>query len=225
MIWCRLSDMFGRKYCFIAATLLLLAFSLGCALSRSLNELILFRVLQGMAGSGLYSLANMILPEISPNNLYSFMLGTQGSIFTLAGVLGPLLGGIIATNSTWRWIFYMNLPICAVVAVVLTFSWMENPPAQPFKKRLKSLLTYDFLGIGLFTVSTTCLVLGLEFGGSSFFPWLSPTVLGLICASVVCSVALVLWNSACSSIAKSWKIQPLFAPSLIKIRLVSAAFM
>lgn len=153
------------------------------------------------------------------------MLGAQGSIFTLSGALGPLLGGIIATNSTWRWIFYMNLPICAVVAVVLTFSWKENAPAQLFKERFKTLLTYDFLGIGFFTVATTCFVLGLEFGGSSFSPWLSPTVLGLICAAVVCSVALVVWNSFCSSIAKNWKIQPLFAPSLIKIRLVSAAFM
>ncbi|CEJ83851.1 hypothetical protein VHEMI03281 [[Torrubiella] hemipterigena] len=225
MLWPRISDLVGRKWSFIAATVCLLVFSLGCGLSRNLSQLIAFRVLQGLGGSGLYSLGNMVLPEVTPNSWYSFMIAMQGIMFTLAGVLGPLLGGIVSTETTWRWIFYLNLPPCAVIAVVMAFSWSENKPAKCFKERLSDALDYDFVGITLFTAASCCLVLGIQLGGSSYAPWISPDVLGLLVGSVVCGALLIIWNQRLNAASgKSTSVQPLFPSSLLRIRLVSAAF-
>ena len=200
-------------------------FSLACGLSRSLGQLIAFRVLQGLGGAGLYSVGNMILPEVSPNRWYSFMLAAQGAVFTLAGVLGPLLGGVIATRTTWRWIFYLNIPICVIIVIIMVFSWSDNRHRDRFRKRLYHASRYDFTGVALFTAATCCLILGLELGGSSFAPWVSPEVLLLLCGSAICAVVFVAWNSYRESLKEKSTIKPLFPSSLLKIRLINAALM
>ncbi len=95
IMWARLSDLFGRKACVRAAWCIFTAFSLGCGLAQSLDQLITFRTLQGFGGGGLYSLGNVVMP-VSPNKYYSLMTGAQGAIFAISSVLGPVLGGIIA---------------------------------------------------------------------------------------------------------------------------------
>jgi len=215
----------GRKWCYITASLTLLAFSLGCGLSRTLGELITFRVLQGLGGSGLYSLGNMVLPEISPNRWYSAMLAAQGTIFTLAGILGPLMGGIIATRTTWRWIFFLNLPICGTIAITLALSWPQNKQNHNLKRRIMDASHYDFVGVVLFTAATCCLILGIELGGSSFAPWISAEVLALLCVAIVCFGAFAWWNYRRNSTREKSPIQPLFPSTLLKIRLVSASVM
>lgn len=194
-------------------------------MSQTLEQLIVFRVLQGLGGSGLYSLGNMILPELAPNKWYSFMLAAQGTILTLAGVLGPLLGGIIATRSTWRWIFWLNLPICGVIILVMAVAWTDNAPTSPLKVRLKQAARYDFVGLLMFTAATCLVVLGLEFGGTSLAPWVSPLVLTLLCGSVVCAAAFVGWNMYREQMQSKTHIRALFPASLFRIRLVSAALL
>jgi MFS family permease len=108
VIFARISDIIGRRDAFIAAFLIFFAFSLGCGFSQTLNQLIVCRVLQGIGGSGLYSLTFVILPEISPPRLAQATGALAGAVVALAGVLGPLLGGIITKFTTWRWIFWIK---------------------------------------------------------------------------------------------------------------------
>ena len=108
IIIARLADIIGRRNTWILSLILFLGFSLGCGFAQSLNALIACRVLQGIGGSGLYSLTFVILPEVAPPRLAAYFGGVAGAVVACAGVLGPLLGGIITKYTTWRWIFWIK---------------------------------------------------------------------------------------------------------------------
>jgi MFS family permease len=108
VIFARVADIVGRKNAFVAAFLIFFAFSLGCGFSQSLNQLIACRVMQGIGGSGLYSLTFVILPEISPPKVSQAIGAIAGAVVAMAGILGPVLGGIITHYTTWRWIFWIK---------------------------------------------------------------------------------------------------------------------
>ena len=104
----RLADIFGRRNVWVLSLILFLAFSLGCGFSKTLSSLIACRVLQGIGGSGLYSIAFVIMPEIAPPKLGGYLGGVVGAVVACAGVLGPVLGGLITHYTTWRWIFWIK---------------------------------------------------------------------------------------------------------------------
>jgi len=108
VIFSRIADIFGRRNAYIAAFLIFFAFSLGCGFSTSLTQLIACRTLQGVGGSGLYSLTFVILPEISPPKLIQAIGAMAGAVVAMAGVLGPVLGGLITHYTTWKWIFWIK---------------------------------------------------------------------------------------------------------------------
>ena len=108
VIFARLADIFGRRDAYIAAFVIFFAFSLACGFTQSLNQLIACRTLQGLGGSGLYSLTFVILMEISPPKLQQSIGAIAGAVVAMAGVLGPVLGGIITHYTTWRWIFWIK---------------------------------------------------------------------------------------------------------------------
>jgi MFS family permease len=85
-----------------------LAFSIGCGFSKSLNQLIACRALQGVGGSGLYSLTMVIFPEISPPKMTKWIASLVGAVIAISGVLGPVLGSIITHYTTWRWVFWIK---------------------------------------------------------------------------------------------------------------------
>jgi len=108
VIFARIADVIGRRNAYVSAFLIFFAFSLGCGFAKTLNQLIAFRVLQGIGGSGLYSLTFVILPEISPMKMQQSTGAIAGAVVAMAGVLGPVLGGIITRYTTWRWIFWIK---------------------------------------------------------------------------------------------------------------------
>lgn len=108
VIFARLADIYGRRNAYIAAFVIFLGFSLGCGFSTSLTTLIACRALQGVGGSGLYSLTFVILPEISPPKMFQAMGALVGAVVAMAGVLGPVLGGVITHYTTWKWIFWIK---------------------------------------------------------------------------------------------------------------------
>lgn len=101
-IFASLSDVFGRRNTYIAASTLFIAFSLGCGWAKDLNQLIAFRALQGVGGSGLYSIGFVILAEISSVKMLRLIGALAGGVIAMSGVLGPVLGGIITNYTTWR---------------------------------------------------------------------------------------------------------------------------
>jgi MFS family permease len=95
VLFARMADVAGRRNAFLAAFLIFFAFSIACGFAQSINQLIAFRALQGVGGSGLYALTMIIWPEVAPNHLKLFIAGIVGIVVALAGVLGPVLGGVL----------------------------------------------------------------------------------------------------------------------------------
>lgn len=106
IIFTRISEVFGRKASVLALFTLFVGFSLGCAWSHNLGQLIVFRCLQGAGGCGLYTMCMVILPEISPAKLLPAISGIIGAVVAVAGMSGPIFGGLLTTDSTWRWCFW-----------------------------------------------------------------------------------------------------------------------
>lgn len=108
VLFARFGDVVGRRNAYIAAFVIFLASSIGCGFAQSLNQLIACRALQGVGGSGLYSLTMVIFPEISPPKMRQWIASMAGMVIAISGVLGPVLGGIITHYTTWRWIFWIK---------------------------------------------------------------------------------------------------------------------
>lgn len=108
VLFARIGDIAGRKNAFAVAFIIFIAFSLGCGFAKSLDQLIVFRVLQGVGGSGLYSLTMVIFPEISSPEMRKWVGSLIGAVVAMSGVLGPVIGGLITRYTSWRWIFWIK---------------------------------------------------------------------------------------------------------------------
>ncbi|MDK1359139.1 MDR family MFS transporter [Arthrobacter sp. zg-Y1219] len=176
-IYGKLGDLLGRKNIFIFA---IAVFLIGSALSgqaRSMTELISYRALQGVGGGGLIIGAQAIIGDIVPARQRGRYMGLIGAAFGLASVSGPLLGGYLTEYWSWRWVFYINLPLGAVaLAVIITSLHLptRSGPRPPL----------DYLGAVLLAVISAALVMLTSWGGTTY-AWTSPTILGLGAAAAV----------------------------------------
>jgi EmrB/QacA subfamily drug resistance transporter len=178
----KLGDMYGRKPVFLAAILIFLAGSLLSGLSRSMGELIGFRALQGIGAGGLMVGAQAIIADIVPPRERGRYMGLIGSVFAVASVAGPLLGGFFVEAISWRWVFYVNMPIGALAVVVVATRLHLHTPALRHN--------IDYLGAALLTAGVSALILVTTWGGSQY-EWGSPEILLLAAAGVALIVAFV----------------------------------
>ncbi|GHG73352.1 MFS transporter [Streptomyces griseocarneus] len=182
-LWGKLGDQYGRKKLFQTAIVIFLIGSALCGLARNMPELIGFRALQGLGGGGLMVLSMAIVGDIVPPRDRGRYQGLFGAVFGGSSVLGPLLGGLFVDNLSWRWVFYVNLPIgvvaLAVIAAVL------HIPARRTPHRI------DYLGTFLIASVATCLVLMTSLGGTTY-PWASWQIIGLGVLGVLLVVPFVL---------------------------------
>jgi EmrB/QacA subfamily drug resistance transporter len=205
-LWGKLGDQYGRKFFFQAAIILFLVGSALTGLSHTMNQLIAFRAVQGLGGGGLMVGAMTILGDVVSPRERSRYMGLFMAMFGVTSLLGPLIGGIFVDYLSWRWIFYINIPIGAVALVVTAFAL---PGALSRVHRV-----IDYLGTFLIAAAATCLVLFTSLGGTSF-SWTSPASIGLATAGVVFSVAFLL--------AERRAAEPIIPLPLFANRVFSAA--
>ena len=181
-LWGKLGDLYGRKSFFQAAIVIFLAGSALSGLSRTLEMLIAFRALQGLGAGGLMVGAQAIIGDIvSPRERGRYQ-GLFGAVFAVATVVGPLLGGFLTQHASWRWVFYINVPIGAVALVVTAV-------VLPAHMRGARKPVIDYVGTLLLSAAVTALVLVASLGGTTY-AW-SSVPIAILGASGV--ALLVVW--------------------------------
>ncbi|KZT23032.1 iron permease [Neolentinus lepideus HHB14362 ss-1] len=175
-----LAETFGRRSIMFGAVVIFGVGSALCGAAKSLNFLIAGRTVQGVGGGGIASLSQIILSDMVPLKQRGAYTGIIAMTFTIASGIGPVIGGVLAQKGQWRWLFYLNLPICGIAAVlVLIFVTLRTPPGT-FAEKLKKI---DWIGNALVVASTTSTMIGLTWGGVEY-KWTSyhilvPLILGL----------------------------------------------
>jgi len=193
------SARFGRRNYLAASMAVFTVASLLCGMSRSLNELILFRVIQGAAGAALLSTAQATLLEIFPPKQQGLVAAIFGIGVMMGPTFGPILGGYLTDNYSWPWIFFINIPVGAV-ATVLTLVFLFDSPYQD-KSRAKA----DPVGIGLLAIGIGSLQTVLERGNRE--DWFqSNFICGLSAISLVGLVAFIWWELTCPNPAVNLRV-------------------
>jgi EmrB/QacA subfamily drug resistance transporter len=181
-IYGKLGDMYGRKPVFQAAILIFLAGSMLAGLSQTMGELIGFRALQGIGAGGLIVSAQAIIADIVPPRQRGRYMGLIGSVFGVASVAGPLLGGFIVDNLSWRWVFYVNMPVGAIAIAIVALKLHLHIP--PRRHRI------DYVGAGLLSGGVASLILVTTWGGNEY-DWGSKPIIGLAVAGVLLLAAFI----------------------------------
>src|SRR5512147_1735237 len=178
----KLSDMYGRKPLFIIAIVIFLIGSCLCGLSRSMTELVVYRGIQGLRAGGLMVLAQTTIADLVPPRDRGRYQGLFGAVFAFSSVAGPLLGGFITSALSWRWIFYVNVPIGLPALAMIAFGFR-----RPHHKVSHHI---DYSAVALLTSATVALLLVLSWGGVQY-SWSSPLILGLAMAAALLTVLLI----------------------------------
>lgn len=203
-IYGKLSDLYGRRPIVIFAVGLFLLSSVGCGLSQSVEQFLLFRGLQGLGGGAVFPIALAVVADLYTPAERGKYLGTFGAVFGLSSVLGPWLGGTITDNFGWHWIFFINVPFGLISLVVL---WRLLPPIRhPEAGR-----NIDYLGAAVFTAAVAPFLIGLTNKQSG--NWTDPAVGGLMVVGLVLAAVFV-W-------VESRAVDPIVPLNLFRIRTFS----
>lgn len=189
--WGKISIIFGRKSSMFAAIILFEAGSLMCALANSMNVLIGGRVLAGVGGGGIQSLTFIIVAEIIPIQKRSIGMACVGIVFMISSVIAPLIGGAFTSHVSWRWCFYINLPIGGVATLLFFFSFKPPKTKGNLREKLRMI---DYLGTALLTGGLVVFLLALTFGAGDQYKWNSAAVIACFVVGGVVTILFCIWN-------------------------------
>ena len=174
--WGKVSDIFGRKPMLLAANVIFMVGSLVAALSNSIGMLIAARAVQGLGGGGLVILVNITIGDLFSLRTRGAFYGIIGGVWAIASSIGPIIGGAFTQKVTWRWCFYVNLPLDGLAFFILLFFLDLKTPKTPLMEGLKAI---DWVGSLLVVGATLMFLFGLQYGGETY-PWDSAIVLCLL---------------------------------------------
>lgn len=184
-IYGKISDLFGRKKIFQFAIVVFLLGSILCGISQSINQLVIARALQGLGAGGLISLVLAIIGDIVPPRQRGKYSGYFGAVFGLSSVAGPLLGGFLTDSLSWRWVFFVNIPL-GIVALFAVATRLHLPVR-------KTDHNIDYFGAALLAAGSASLLLATVWGGTTY-AWGSHTIVGLLTSGIVMGLGFVVWE-------------------------------
>ncbi|KAJ9612207.1 hypothetical protein H2200_003804 [Cladophialophora chaetospira] len=187
-IWAKISDIWGRKPILLIGVAIYFASSIICATSSNMAMLIAGRALQGVGAGGFMTLINIVVSDLFSMRSRALFLGLLHTTFAVAGGVGPVLGGAFTQLLSWRWIFWINLPICGPGFCLLWIFLDVHNPRTKFAEGIKAI---DWAGSIAMVGIMVMVLLGLNFGGAAY-PWDSPKVICLIAVGAFLAVLFVL---------------------------------
>lgn len=179
----KFGDMFGRKTIFQLSAVIFVGGSIVCGVAQDMIMLIVARAVQGIGAGGLMVTAMALIADVIPLRERGRYQGALGAVFGITTVVGPTLGGLFTDHLTWRWVFYINVPLAIVMLAVTAV-------AVP-KARATVHPIIDYVGIALVSVGASGMILALSWAGNEY-PWSSPVIIGLFAVSIVLLAAFVL---------------------------------
>lgn len=219
-IYGKLSDLFGRKPIFLSCLVVFLVGSALSGVAQSMTQLIAFRALQGIGGGGLESVAIAVVGDIFPPRERGKWIGITSSSYALASIVGPLAGGLLTDNISWRWVFYVNLPFGFIALFVLAF-------IMPTLRTPRKRVAVDYIGSLLVVLATLPLLLNFSWAGDQF-AWLSWQSIGLCGSSLILLMTLVVYSARQEHLGREPVIEPgmfknvrIFSVSLLASMLIS----
>lgn len=210
----KLSDLYGQRRFLIGSAVAFVVASMLCGLAQSMTQLIVFRGLQGLAGGTLMAIVFTTISVVYPPAQRGRVQGLFSAVFGLASVLGPLLGGYLTDHLSWRAVFYVNLPVGAVVVALLLAAFPAYRAAAPRRP-------IDFAGAVALVLAVTPLLLALSWGGREY-AWTSPVILGLLAvAGAMTAVFVAIERRAAEPIIPLELVhEPLVALSMVALLLM-----
>jgi MFS transporter, DHA2 family, multidrug resistance protein len=185
-----LASALGRKRFFMSCLVIFTVSSLLCGIAPSLGAIIFFRILQGAGGGGLQPMAQAILADIFPPEKRGLAFAVYGVTAIIAPTIGPTLGGWITDNYTWRWIFFINLPV-GILALLLVYRLVEDPPWA--KRAARGTLHFDYIGLSLLALGVGALQVMLDKGQED--DWFgSRFITTLMILAAVGLITFVIWE-------------------------------
>jgi EmrB/QacA subfamily drug resistance transporter len=205
--WGKVSDIFGRKPMLLLANIIFMIGSLVAALSNSIGMLIAARAVQGLGGGGLVILVNITIGDLFSLRIRGAFYGIIGGVWAIASSIGPIIGGAFTESVSWRWCFWINLPLDGLAFIILVFFLDIETPKTPLIEGLKAI---DWVGSLLVVGATLMFLFGLQYGGETY-PWGSATVVCLLVFGALTFALFILYE---------WKIPkyPVMPLGLFKSR-------